>query len=260
MFLIRYDELFLKSPPVMRSFRDRLVTNLYARLEKGIRIRKANGRIIVETDKDITGVLDRTFGVVSYSRCAACEKNIVAMKIVAEKIAKSFRANDTFAISAMRADKEFPLTSQQIKEQLGAHVSVLGFRVNPVVPKKTIHVEIRDKCYMYSKIIPGPGGMPYGTAGKFIAEIKSKNDMKAALRLMKRGAEIIPLIGSRHIEELGKWVPYPIKAKSIEEALKENPLAFASGRTTGEIKDALEKGMLEKTRFGLPVFYPLAGS
>ena len=33
-------------------------------------------------------------------------------------------------------------------------------------PEIVVNVEIRDEIYIYSKIIPGPGGMPVGTAEK----------------------------------------------------------------------------------------------
>lgn len=33
-------------------------------------------------------------------------------------------------------------------------------------PEIVVNVEIRDEIYIYSKIIPGPGGMPVGANGK----------------------------------------------------------------------------------------------
>ena len=33
-------------------------------------------------------------------------------------------------------------------------------------PEIVVNVEIRDEIYVYSKIIPGPGGMPVGANGK----------------------------------------------------------------------------------------------
>ena len=33
-------------------------------------------------------------------------------------------------------------------------------------PQVMLNVEIREKIYIYSQIIPGPGGMPVGTSGK----------------------------------------------------------------------------------------------
>ena len=33
-------------------------------------------------------------------------------------------------------------------------------------PDVELNVEIREKIYIYSEVIPGPGGMPVGTGGK----------------------------------------------------------------------------------------------
>ena len=33
-------------------------------------------------------------------------------------------------------------------------------------PDVLLHVEVRNEIYIYSEIIPGPGGMPVGTNGK----------------------------------------------------------------------------------------------
>ena len=40
------------------------------------------------------------------------------------------------------------------------------FRVDVHEPDVFFYVELRDRINLYSRIIPGPGGMPVGTAGK----------------------------------------------------------------------------------------------
>ncbi|MBI5347383.1 MAG: hypothetical protein HZB66_02130 [Candidatus Aenigmarchaeota archaeon] len=258
MYLVRYGEVFLKSEPVMRQFLDRLVSNLYPRL-RGVKIRKVSGRIVIETEKDISSVLEHTFGIVSFSGCIACEKKMETIEETVKNTAREFRKGKTFAIISSRSDKSFAFSSKQINEKIGAAVCGMGFKVNLSKPDRKIYIEVRDMCYIYTEIVKGPGGLPYGTAGKVLAEIKNANDVRAALMMMKRGAEIIPLLGSRHIEELNKWSPFPIKAMKLEEAVKERPMAFVSGKTDKEIISDIRKGKLEKNRHMVPVFYPLAG-
>ncbi len=260
MYLVRYGEIFLKSNPVYQRFMDRLITNIRLKLGS-VKIRKINGRIIIETDgKDestIPAVLKKTFGVVSFSPCIECTKDINVIEEKAKELAKDFKGS--FAVVSMRSDKSFSLNSQQVNEKIGSAISALGFPVNLRKPDNTIYIEIRGSCYMYTKIEAGPGGLPYGTAGRIVAEIKTKNDVKAALMLMKRGAEIIPLVGSRYVSELDEWSPVLLKALRIEEAVKKRPMAFVSGKIASEITKDIRKGSLEKTRYELPVFYPLVG-
>ena len=45
------------------------------------------------------------------------------------------------------------------------------FSVDVHKPAIKLNVEIREKIYIYSEIIPGPGGMPVGTNGKAMLAI-----------------------------------------------------------------------------------------
>ena len=39
-------------------------------------------------------------------------------------------------------------------------------KVDVHTPQIMLNIEIREKIYIYSEVIPGPGGMPVGTGGK----------------------------------------------------------------------------------------------
>jgi thiamine biosynthesis protein ThiI len=55
----------------------------------------------------------------------------------------------------------------------------------------TLCVEVRDKAYIYSKVIPGPGGMPVGTAGKAMLLLSGGIDSPVAGYMIgKRGVVI----------------------------------------------------------------------
>ena len=55
----------------------------------------------------------------------------------------------------------------------------------------TVSVEIREKIYVYSKSIPGPGGMPVGTNGKAMLLLSGGIDSPVAgYMIAKRGVKI----------------------------------------------------------------------
>ena len=64
-------------------------------------------------------------------------------------------------------------------------------RVDVHKPDIMLHIEIRDKIYLYSEIIPGPGGMPVGTGGKAMLLLSGGIDSPVAgYMVAKRGVKI----------------------------------------------------------------------
>ena len=58
-------------------------------------------------------------------------------------------------------------------------------------PEIMLTVEIREKIYIYSEIIPGPGGMPVGTGGKAMLLLSGGIDSPVAgYMIAKRGVKI----------------------------------------------------------------------
>jgi thiamine biosynthesis protein ThiI len=58
-------------------------------------------------------------------------------------------------------------------------------------PEVLVNVEVRDVVYVYSKIIPGPGGLPVGTNGKGMVLLSGGIDSPvAAYMIAKRGVEL----------------------------------------------------------------------
>ena len=58
-------------------------------------------------------------------------------------------------------------------------------------PDVMMNVEIREKIYLYSEIIPGPGGMPVGTGGKGMLLLSGGIDSPVAgYMIAKRGVKI----------------------------------------------------------------------
>ena len=64
-------------------------------------------------------------------------------------------------------------------------------RVDVHSPDIMLHIEIREKIYIYSETIPGPGGMPAGTGGKAMLLLSGGIDSPVAgYMIAKRGVKI----------------------------------------------------------------------
>lgn len=106
----------------------------------------------------------------------------------------AMREFKTFRVTARRADKQFPLTSKEINEQLGACiVTRLGKRVNLETPDVNCHVEIVGKnIFLYFEKQKGCGGLPAGSAGKVLSLISSGFDSPvASWKMIRRGCEVV---------------------------------------------------------------------
>ena len=99
----------------------------------------------------------------------------------------------TFKVNARRARKDYPLDSMEINALVGEKVldAFPDIRVDVHKPDVLISIEIREKIYIYSIEIPGPGGMPVGTNGKAMLLLSGGIDSPVAgYMVAKRGVKI----------------------------------------------------------------------
>ncbi len=99
----------------------------------------------------------------------------------------------TFKVNACRGSKYYPLDSMSINGEVGG-VLLNAFpemKVDVHKPDVMLHIEIREKIYIYSIEIPGPGGMPVGTNGKGMLLLSGGIDSPVAgYMIAKRGVKI----------------------------------------------------------------------
>jgi thiamine biosynthesis protein ThiI len=194
MYLLRYSEIALKSPPVRRRWEDVLVTNIQKSLP-GCRVRKGWGRIWLEGDVD-PEKLKRIFGIVSFSECEHCGLQDLGPSVLDYCARTGLEQAMTFALRLRRVGTH-PFGSQEKTVELADKIleRYPGLKVDLNDPEATVYVEIRDKdCYLYRDVIPGPGGLPLGVEGKLVALFSGGIDSPvAAWMMMKRGCRIIPL-------------------------------------------------------------------
>lgn len=99
----------------------------------------------------------------------------------------------TFKVAAKRADKHYPVTSPEICAKLGEYLleRFPNLSVDVHAPQEVITVEIRNRAYIYSKVLAGPGGMPVGTAGKAMLLLSGGIDSPVAgYMISKRGVAL----------------------------------------------------------------------
>ena len=101
--------------------------------------------------------------------------------------------NKTFKVSARRARKNYPMDSQELNIELGGAIleAYPEMKVDVHKPDIMLHVEVRESINIYSEIIPGPGGMPVGTAGSAMLLLSGGIDSPVAgYMISKRGVKL----------------------------------------------------------------------
>ncbi len=101
--------------------------------------------------------------------------------------------NFTFKMEAKRADKNYPLTTPEMCMKMGGYLldRFPELKVDVHNPQVRIMIEVRTRSYVYSEVIPGPGGMPVGTSGKAMLLLSGGIDSPVAgYMIAKRGVAI----------------------------------------------------------------------
>ena len=202
-FLIKYAEIGVKGKN-KHLFEEALAQQVkYAlkRCEGEFKVTRTEGRIYVHalSDFDYEETVDNlktVFGIsgicpVVYVEDEGFEKLADAVVSYIDSVYQN--KHITFKVQARRARKNYPMNSMEINRLLGEAV-LEGFsemKVDVHHPDVMIHVEIREKIYIYSIEIPGPGGMPVGSNGKAMLLLSGGIDSPVAgYMIAKRGVKI----------------------------------------------------------------------
>lgn len=202
-FLIKYAEIGIKGRN-RYLFEDALVHQIKYALKKcegQFLVHKTQGRIYVDalTEFDYDETVDRlktVFGIsgicpVAYVEDEGFEK---LCETIIQYIADVYPdRKKTFKIHARRARKNYPMDSMTINMDMGEAVlkAYPEMKVDVHHPDILLNIEVREKIYIYSEIIPGPGGMPVGTGGKAMLLLSGGIDSPVAgYMIAKRGVKI----------------------------------------------------------------------
>ena len=195
LLLVRYGEIFLKGlnrPVFIKALVKRIKRAVQ---ELGGTVWTYDGRIFVSDVEDMDECIRRVtkvFGV--HSVCPAVEMEKDDFDAICRKaIEMASNLRGSFKVIARRSDKRYPLDSPAIGREMGHRI----LKANPQLtvdvhnPDHIMNVEIRDKAYLYVKVIPAVGGMPVGTNGRATLLLSGGIDSPVAgWMIAKRGVQI----------------------------------------------------------------------
>ena len=202
-FLIKYGEIGIKGKN-RYMFEDALVRQIRFALrgvDGNFLVHKCHGRVYVDCEgeydyEETVESLKRVFGIVGICpvvRVAVAEIGQLRKDVVSYMEQMYPDKNLTFKVEARRANKRYPMNSMEINCELGEAIldAFPETKVDVHNPDVKLNVEIREEVYIYSEIIPGPGGMPVGTNGSAMLLLSGGIDSPVAgYMIAKRGVEI----------------------------------------------------------------------
>lgn len=140
---------------------------------------------ICERLKDVSGIY-------SFSLVIKTNTDIENLKILTLDILKK-ENKKTFKMRAKRADKLYPIISDDINRQIAGYVlKNSSYKVDVHSPDVLVSITIReDAAYIFTEDIMGAGGYPLGVGGKAIMMMSGGIDSPvASYLLMKRGVAL----------------------------------------------------------------------
>ena len=202
-FLIKYGEIGIKGKN-RYMFEDALVRQIRYAL-RGVDgqflVHKCHGRVYVDCEgeydyEDTLESLKRVFGIVGI--CPVVRVKVAEIEQLRKDVVSYMEEmypdrRLTFKVEARRANKRYPMNSMEINCELGEAVldAFPEMKVDVHNPDVKLNVEIREEVYIYSEIIPGPGGMPVGTNGSAMLLLSGGIDSPVAgYMIAKRGVEL----------------------------------------------------------------------
>ena len=202
-FLIKYAEIGVKGKNRF-MFEDALVTQIRHALKDidgDFMVVKESGRIYATAESEYdfdeaVEALRRIFGIAAICPMVQvddCGYEDLKKQVLAYVDEAYEDKNFTFKVNARRGNKKYPVNSDQINRDLGEVIldTFPETRVDVHQPEVMLHVEVRNRINIYSKVIPGPGGMPVGTNGKAMLLLSGGIDSPVAgYMISKRGVKI----------------------------------------------------------------------
>lgn len=248
--LLRFGEVGLKGKN--RSyFINGLAANIRRALKgfgQGYSVSTPYGRLFVDLPphhdfQQVSAALQRVFGLVSFSPVVQTELHMEAIKEAALKELLVDGQPATFKVAARRSLKNFPLDSMEINQEVGGHLleNCPGLKVDVHHPQRIVNIEVRQEgAFVFSRVIPGPGGLPVGATGKGVLLLSGGIDSPVAgWMAMKRGISLEavyfdtpPFTSARALAKveklaasLAKWAPvtlHVVNFTPVQRALMEH--------------------------------------
>lgn len=203
VLLVKYGEIAMRGKN-RYLVENRLIRTIIERLEpyEGYRVYKEQGRLLVvneafEFDYDLViPIVTVLPGVTAVCPCVETEdQSIENLRNIALAHCKEHFGTDpvTFKAETKRSNKRYPMTSREVSADIGGYIlhNMDNVSVNVHEPDFVVMIELRNNAYIYTKLIPGCGGLPMGTSGKATLLMSGGIDSPVAGYLTaRRGVEI----------------------------------------------------------------------
>lgn len=195
VIIIRYGEIYLKGDN-RNYFENLLAQNIHYAL-KGFEynLKRIRGRFVISDFKEQDAIISRlayVFGIYSYSSGYAVKSDL---DIIKQTALKTITNGKTFKVSTNRADKTFPINSQEISMQVGGFIleHMPELTVDLHNPDFMVYIDLREdgNTFIYSAVSKGSGGLPVGCSGKGLLMLSGGIDSPVAGYMMsKRGLKL----------------------------------------------------------------------
>ena len=201
--LVHYNEIALKGKN-RGYFEKKLAENIKKAIKGSYeQTERPYGRITAKLNSSadiefIKKTISEVPGISWFAFAECIESNIDKIKEEASKILykkeTELRAIEktlkTYKVSVKRADKKFPLTSQEATLEVADYIhQIHPMKADMKNPELEICVEITNKgTFIFSEKIRGSPGLPVGSSGKVLVLLSGGIDSAvAAYMVMKRG-------------------------------------------------------------------------
>jgi thiamine biosynthesis protein ThiI len=216
IYLLRTSEIILKGKN-RKKFERILINNIKNKIGDDLsKLKNYGGVFLLETKNDVSEKIKQIFGIENFSPVQAFNS--------LEEV-KNFLSNlnfkNNFNVYVQRGDKDYPLTSPQIANDLKKFIQEkFNLKIEEKTPETKIFLYYRDKkFFLYFEKIKGFGGLPVGSSGKGLVLLSAGFDSPVASFLsMKRGLKVYFL----HFHSYPQTKKESIeKVKKIVEILNE---------------------------------------
>ncbi len=197
LIMVRYGELVTKGKnrnSFIKSLGDNIKRMLSSFKKLTYEVKRDHTYIHLngEDYEKIKPILKNVSGLSSFSCVYKVENDIEKMKVAALKLILD-ENKKTFKVRAKRADKKFPLISDEINRAIAAHIlKNSDYKVDVHNPDVMLSLTVREDCtYMFTNEEEGAGGYPLGIQGKALMLLSGGIDSPVACYYMlRRGIKI----------------------------------------------------------------------
>ncbi len=257
-YMIRYSEIGLKSRPVRTRMVNLLKRNILDHLETaGMagKVRSDGGHLYLLTDEPADRILERTFGIRSFSMTEDTSDDPEEISKLALEMSADF--DGPFAVRARRTGTH-DYTSMELAARIGADiVEEHGLKVDLTNPNDILYIEVRgNQSYLYTDKVDGLGGYPLGSQKQLAALINDDNGLAAAWMMMRRGCPVVAFGEAGRAEPLRAW---DRRLRIEEGGIEEAEAMVRKGKAKGLVLGKTSQNVKAVTGIStdIPVYTPL---